>query len=274
MAPSSNSTAAIENTSDLIKDDSDAGGYPGSSSSVAELSLQLLKEQRLRLRLEERLKALEQTQAASVAAAQTAQSASTVVSNPVLPTQPLKMEVVKSSSSVTAVKNSSEVSVQPRIVAATAPQTAILLTDKNGIKVEVETVTGLPQTPVNLKLPTKPTPVQVAETQVVSASTVVGKVPAKTQIVSANPAAEELKTKAGPSVIVTQPPTSILTAVASAQPPLAATPARSYIVTTSSNPTNAARHNLDSIVEAIRHLEGDHCFSEDSHKVELISKNP
>merc|ERR1712117_7739 len=27
------------------------------------------------------------------------------------------------------------------------------------------------------------------------------------------------------------------------------------------------RQNLDSIVEAIRHLEGDHLFSEDSHKV-------
>jgi len=31
---------------------------------------------------------------------------------------------------------------------------------------------------------------------------------------------------------------------------------RSYIVTTSSS-----RHNLDSIVEAIRHLEGDHLFT-------------
>jgi len=32
---------------------------------------------------------------------------------------------------------------------------------------------------------------------------------------------------------------------------------RSFIVTTSS------RQNLDSIVEAIRHLEGDHLFSEE-----------
>jgi len=36
---------------------------------------------------------------------------------------------------------------------------------------------------------------------------------------------------------------------------------RSYTVTTAAG--NNSRQNLDSIVEAIRHLEGDHLFSED-----------
>ena len=31
--------------------------------------------------------------------------------------------------------------------------------------------------------------------------------------------------------------------------------------------SQSSRQNLDSIVEAIRHLEGDHLFSEDHHQV-------
>ena len=43
---------------------------------------------------------------------------------------------------------------------------------------------------------------------------------------------------------------------------------RSYTVTTAAG--NNSRQNLDSIVEAIRHLEGDHLFSEDRVRVSLI----
>ena len=64
---------------------------------------------------------------------------------------------------------------------------------------------------------------------------------------------------------------AVVTPVSTQQP--AST--RSFIVTTASASNAAAaaaaapsaRQNLDSIVEAIRHLEGDHLFSEDSHKV-------
>ena len=79
--------------------------------------------------------------------------------------------------------------------------------------------------------------------------------------------------------------TPVITAVAT-QPGTGATQAtsRSFIVTTggttcsappsvvvqpaaSNSASMGSRQNLDSIVEAIRHLEGDHLFSEDSHKV-------
>merc|ERR1712226_1290810 len=50
-------TVSLENTSDLLKTSSNEDN---AASTVAELSLQLLNEQRLRQRLEERLKTLEQ----------------------------------------------------------------------------------------------------------------------------------------------------------------------------------------------------------------------
>lgn len=72
--------------------------------------------------------------------------------------------------------------------------------------------------------------------------------------------------------------TPVITAVAT-QPGTVST-SRSFIVTTggtttasavpaASNSASTSRQNLDSIVEAIRHLEGDHLFSEDSHKVHM-----
>merc|ERR1711862_646023 len=80
-------------TTELLKEDE----YPQGSStsttpSVAELSMQLLNELRLRMRLEERLKTLEQNSATT----------------PILPTQPLKMEVVQSASVATAVKRAGQ----------------------------------------------------------------------------------------------------------------------------------------------------------------------
>lgn len=219
----------LENTADAIKD-AEQEVYQG-QTSVAELSMQLLNEQRLRMRLEERLKSLEQ-HAANVTAPQANTSAPvTAQTQPVLPTQPLKMEVVSS-----AVKVPSASEVRP-------PPAAILLTDKNGIRVEVETVAGLPSTPVSLQIaPKEPTAVVVQAPQQ----------PTQQPQPSAK-AAEELKTKT--------PSTTGNSASAT----------RSFIVT-STAAANAGRHNLDSIVEAIRHLEGDHCFSED-HKVTIFQNS-
>ena len=226
-------SSSLENTADLIKDEQ--GELYQGQTSVAELSMQLLNEQRLRMRLEERLKSLEQHAANS--GSSTAASAPVVpvqqvtATQPVLPTQPLKMEVVNSS-----VKVPSTAEVRP-------PPAAILLTDKNGIRVEVETVSGLATTPVSLQIaPKEPTAVVVQP---------------PTQQPTAKAAVEELKTKT--------PTTTTQAAVA--------TTSRSFIVTSTAaasaaSAANAGRHNLDSIVEAIRHLEGDHCFSED-HKVIL-----
>ena len=90
---------------------------------------------------------------------------------------------------------------------------------------------------------------------------------------------EELKVTATPAHVSVPAAVNVLQAATalpvnvtpvSTQPPPST---RSFIITTASPAaSNAAaaapgRQNLDSIVEAIRHLEGDHLFSEDSHKV-------
>lgn len=228
-------------TTELLKEDE----YPQGSStsttpSVAELSMQLLNEQRLRMRLEERLKTLEQNSATT----------------PILPTQPLKMEVVQSASVVNAVANAMVSTQQPstiesaRIPTAVAPvavtvppvvptPATILLAEKN-IRVEVEAVTQPKETSApKEELKVTATPAHVS-------------VPAAVNVLQA---ATALPVNVTP--VSTQPPPST----------------RSFIITTASPAaSNAAaaapgRQNLDSIVEAIRHLEGDHLFSEDSHKV-------
>jgi len=63
------------------------------------------------------------------------------------------------------------------------------------------------------------------------------------------------KGKASTTMSKVEPIPSIMSPVSSIEKDSSST-SRSYIVTTSSS-----RHNLDSIVEAIRHLEGDHLFT-------------
>ena len=244
IAIESSTTTTSNTTTELLKEDE----YPQGSStsttpSVAELSMQLLNEQRLRMRLEERLKTLEQN-----------------ATTPILPTQPLKMEVVNATATVATasasaaaqpVNTPSTESTRPTAVApVVAPPTAvvptsatILLAEKN-IRVEVEAA------------PPKETAVPKEELKV-------------TGTVAGGPAQHVVPTT------VLQAATAlpaVVTPVSTQQP--AST--RSFIVTTASASNAAAaaaaaapsaRQNLDSIVEAIRHLEGDHLFSEDSHKV-------
>jgi len=204
----SNTTISLDNTSDLLKT---TNSEDNAASTVAELSLQLLNEQRLRQRLEDRLKTLEQASNLNNPAPVTTQPPTNL-----LPTQPLKMEVVE--------KQQQQRSTQPPLSTRPPPGT-ILLADKNGMQVKVEAVRGLPQVPVTMS----------------------SEVPVALK-------AEELKSTPTVTAVATQPGT-----------------ARSFIVTTGGTTAAAAasttRQNLDSIVEAIRHLEGDHLFSEDSHKV-------
>ena len=194
------------------------------TTSVAELSMQLLNEQRLRMRLEERLKTLEQN------------------ATPVLPTQPLKMEVVTASApaAVVAAPVSTQVASTTESARATAvavpasapPTATILLADKN-IRVEVEAPKEAGQPKEELKVTAAGQPAIAVPAGVLQAATTL------------------------------QP---VTVPVSAGAPPST----RSFIVTTASASNAAAtsaRQNLDSIVEAIRHLEGDHLFSEDSHKV-------
>ena len=162
-------TVSLENTSDLLKTSSNEDN---AASTVAELSLQLLNEQRLRQRLEERLKTLEQASninttttqvvttvappsaAASapavpvVAAAVASATPTVVVPQPatnLLPTQPLKMEVVEKQQQTSTVTVQASATSRPPALSARPPPGTILLADKNGMQVKVEAVHGLPQ---------------------------------------------------------------------------------------------------------------------------------
>ena len=131
----SNTTISLDNTSDLLKT---TNSEDNAASTVAELSLQLLNEQRLRQRLEDRLKTLEQASNLNNPAPVTTQPPTNL-----LPTQPLKMEVVE--------KQQQQRSTQPPLSTRPPPGT-ILLADKNGMQVKVEAVRGLPQVNIiNLK---------------------------------------------------------------------------------------------------------------------------
>merc|ERR1719210_3051632 len=129
---------ALENTSELLKEDEyPQASTPQSTPSVAELSMQLLNGQRLRMRLEERLKTLEQN----------------ATTTPILPTQPLKMEVVNASAPTTAAPVSTQTAQQASESAratvappASAPTATIFLAEKK-IRVEVEGATKVEASP-------------------------------------------------------------------------------------------------------------------------------
>ena len=134
----SNTTISLDNTSDLLKT---TNSEDNAASTVAELSLQLLNEQRLRQRLEDRLKTLEQASNLNNPAPVTTQPPTNL-----LPTQPLKMEVVeKQQQQTSTVTVQASATSRPPALSARPPPGTILLADKNGMQVKVEAVHGLPQ---------------------------------------------------------------------------------------------------------------------------------
>lgn len=197
-----------------------------------DVNMQLIQEQRLRQRLEERLKTLENQMGSSNTTNSSSQQVNNPPPPPQLPTHPIKMEAAPA-----VVINHPEdhsgsiaqrgVVVQPSttVVPSVVPGT-ILLADKDGVRVEVEPIPTLPtqpRPPQQTNQPPQPTPQPLPQAAA-----------------NVEEASQELT--AAPST--------------SGKPG-----ARSYIVTSTS------RQNLDSIVEAIRHLEGDHLFSEDPQQV-------
>ena len=262
---------SLENTADLMK--SSSGGEADSgASTVSELSIQLHNEQRLRQRLEERLKTLEQAAAAQasnittvnappVAPQQQTQPPSVAAPTPsgppanLLPTQPLKMEVV--AAAAVAEKQQQQqttttvVKTQPPTISARPPPGTILLADKNGMQVKVEAVHGLPTIPVTMSS---------SEVSVALKAEELKQTPSSVTTVSALPQTQQGGQQGGTtrSFIVTTGNPSAAGVTASA----ASLPAASN-----------SKQNLDSIVEAIRHLEGDHLFSDDSHKVRAQCRN-
>ena len=197
----------------------------------------------------------------------------------VLPTQPLKMEVVNP---VGNLKPTEQITVKTTGGPTMKMPGTILLAGKNGISVEVEAMASslpLAQTPVaqvSLQpvqampagaavatgLPSVVTEVVVQAAGPASVASVVPGNGNKAVIISAGALpAEELKTTNNvihPAAsrsfqIVTTGGAGVVSSGSIAQGRLHHEP--------------NTRQNLDTILEAIKHLEGDHQFSEDSHKV-------
>ena len=260
---------SLENTADLMKSSSGGEATDSGASTVSELSIQLHNEQRLRQRLEERLKTLEQAAAAQASnittvnatpapQQQTQPPSAPTPSGPpanLLPTQPLKMEVV--AAAAVAEKQQQQqttttvVKTQPPTISARPPPGTILLADKNGMQVKVEAVHGLPTIPVTMSS---------SEVSVALKAEELKPTPSSVTTVSALPQTQQGGQQGGTtrSFIVTtgNPSAAGVTATAASLP-------------AASN----SKQNLDSIVEAIRHLEGDHLFSDDSHKVRAQCRN-
>merc|ERR1712045_563322 len=150
------------------------------------------------------------------------------------------MEVVEKQQT-SAVTVASVATSRPPALSARPPPGTILLADKNGMQVKVEAVHGLPQVPVSMS----------------------SEVPVAIKV------ADELKSTPVITAVATQPGTAGATATSRSfiVTTGGTTTAASAVVPSASNSASTSRQNLDSIVEAIRHLEGDHLFSEDSHKV-------
>ncbi len=129
-----------------------------------------------------------------------------------------------------------------------APPGSILVASKDG-SVRVETVEATPASTVVPALPTVPASVeeakkhQLKQHQKQQQEELSRQQQQQQQIENSS---KQANTSTAPQAPAVAPPQAA-----------GATP-RSYIVTSSS------RQNLDSIVEAIRHLEGDHLFNEDS----------
>merc|ERR1712045_766382 len=150
------------------------------------------------------------------------------------------MEVVEKQQT-SAVTVASVATSRPPALSARPPPGTILLADKNGMQVKVEAVHGLPQVPVSMS----------------------SEVPVALKV------ADELKSTPVITAVATQPGTAGATATSRSfiVTTGGTTTAASAVVPSASNSASTSRQNLDSIVEAIRHLEGDHLFSEDSHEV-------
>lgn len=196
----------------------------------------------------------------------------------VLPTQPLKMEVVNP---VGNLKPTEQITVKTTGGPTMKIPGTILLAGKNGISVEVEAMTSsLPQAPVaQVSLqpaqampagaavaPGLPSVVTEVVVQAAGPASVASVAPGngnKAVIVSAGALpAEELKTT-----------NNVNHTPAASRSFQIVTTGGAGVVSSGSIAQGRLHHeprigqSLDTILEAIKHLEGDHQFSEDSHKV-------
>ena len=194
----------------------------------------------------------------------------------VLPTQPLKMEVVNP---VGNLKPTEQITVKTTGGPTMKMPGTILLAGKNGISVEVEAMaSSLPQAPV------AQVSLQPSQAMPAGAAVATGLPSVVTEVVvqAAGPASVASIAPGNKAVIVSAGalPAEELKTTNNVNHPAASrsfqivTTGGAGVVSSGSIPQGYTlkhepntRQNLDTILEAIKHLEGDHQFSEDSHNV-------
>jgi len=281
--------------------DVSGGNADVETGTVTDINLQLMQEQRLRLRLEERVKSLERqlsmssTQSGGVGNVVSTGNGTTITL-PSKPEPPKNLTMLATTTTATA-QQAPEHRGEPhrattaRILPVTATNpsgaTAILLQPpvpqqpQQVVPQTVEAASTVPAAPT-ATVPASVLQAAVAaskkETEPAAAAVAVSRQP------SGPPAPQPVSRHTVEVVerissLQPQPPTAPQPVLPSMPLPLAAAVKaadsselvirsdqmdgveRSYTVTTAAG--NNSRQNLDSIVEAIRHLEGDHLFSED-----------
>jgi len=295
--------------------DVSGGNADVETGTVTDINLQLMQEQRLRLRLEERVKSLERqlsmssTQSGGVGNVVSTGNGTTITL-PSKPEPPKNLTMLATTTTATA-QQAPEHRGEPhrattaRILPVTATNpsgaTAILLqppVPQQPQQVVPQTVEAASTVPA---APTATVPASVLQAAVAASKKETEPAAAAAVAVSRQPSGPPApqpvsRQPSGPpapqpvsrhtvevveriSSLQPQPPTAPQPVLPSMPLPLAAAVKaadsselvirsdqmdgveRSYTVTTAAG--NNSRQNLDSIVEAIRHLEGDHLFSED-----------
>jgi len=317
----------------------DLGHETVETGTVTDINLQLMQEQRLRLRLEERVKSLERqlSMSSTVGGGVVSTGNGTTITLPSKPEPPKNLTLL-ATTTTTAQQPQPDLRAEPhratttRIMSATAGGTTILLQPPPQTPTaEVKPAAALQQPAAVTAVTVQPAPTVTPVTTSTTVATAVSAVPVPPSVLQAAVAASKkevgetlgqscnpaLQQNSSPMIRVQQAvqpqPQQVVGGVTAVQvaerisslqpqpPPLQQAPLqqpsqqqqpvlpsmplplaaavkaadsselvirdpmdgveRSYTVTTAAG--NNSRQNLDSIVEAIRHLEGDHLFSED-----------
>ena len=222
------------------------------TGTVTDINLQLMQEQRLRLRLEDRVKSLER---------QLSMSTSSTATGIVVKAQENPKSLILTAAGGTELKGG----IRPTPPAVPTHPTRITVSAPTAILLQSSQAPVSPSSLPNVSEKSSVVPAAVLEAAVAAT---------KKDFDNRNPVHVDAERISQMPVLPSMPlPPPSVTSSIKAETELDASTApgnadQRYIVTTATTATASSRQNLDSIVEAIRHLEGDHMFSED-HRVGL-----
>lgn len=291
VADSSDASSTVTNGMTDINNDNAV-----ETGTVTDINLQLMQEQRLRLRLEERVKSLERQLSMSSTTgggAVVSTGNGTTITLPSKPEPPKNLTLL-ATTTTTPQPPQPDPRAQPHRATTARIHLPVSATTAGGTTILLQPPPAA-ETVVKATLPT------VTTAATVPASVLQAAVAASKKEVDEQP--RQITVQAAPTAVAPPPPhhVEVVERISSLQPqppqpqqqqqqpvlpsmplPLAAAVKvadsselvirdpmdgveRSYTVTAAAG--NNSRQNLDSIVEAIRHLEGDHLFSEDRQVV-------